>query len=113
MFNSLVSMAGRVEMGNVDEDDLQRLAVLKDRMTADWENVMPYDILQQQPRNVTDDLFFENLITKTSRAAMQIQGAIVKGENSKKDELLTRLASLKKIGDLTLIMRIYAKSKIT
>ncbi len=96
LFNESIYLQGKAVTSGVTEEEQARVAALTVRMEEAWTRVIPYDALQQHPRNCDDDIFFEKLIVFTNRAVLNIQDLVNRAENAVRADLLSRLKPLKK-----------------
>ena len=99
-FNSLCILSAKEVLGDLTEPERDQAATLAVEMEDEWADVMPYDILQLQERYVPDDVFFENLIENTRKAALSLQKNQSIAECSEKNRLLASLLILKRGGGL-------------
>ncbi len=96
LFNEAIFLQGKAVTSGVTEEEQARVAALTVLMEEAWSRVIPYDTLQQHPRNCDDDIFFEKLIVFTNRAVLKIQDSTHRAENALRADLLSRLKPLKK-----------------
>ncbi len=95
MFNEAVFLQGKAKAVGNSEEEQRREADLVRRLDESWTRVIPYDGLQQYPRNCDDNEFFEKLIEKTSKAAFKMQKLSSEAENFVRKSLLEKLRELK------------------
>jgi len=91
-------LEGNAASLDLTEEEREHLHRLKVDLEEGWTGVITYDFLQQQPRKIQDDFFFENLIKNTSEAAFRIQNQLRLAENNEKNRLIAQLVELKRIG---------------
>jgi hypothetical protein len=100
MYCTLLSLQGKAVTQDLTEEELAEQDELTNRLARGWDRVSTYDYIQRQPRNVDDDLFFEELIIITNKATMNLQNLSRKAENVYKNKLLANLAELRASGGL-------------
>ncbi len=72
LFNEAVFLQGKAATSGVTEEEQARVGALTVLMEEAWSHVIPYNTLQQHPRNCDDDIFFEKLIVFTNRAVLKL-----------------------------------------
>jgi hypothetical protein len=77
----LLFLQGKAVTQDLTEEELAEQEVLLASLARDWDRVSTYDYIQRQPRDVEDDIFFEELIVITNRATMSFQNLSKKAEN--------------------------------
>ncbi len=97
---NLLFLQAKAVMQDLTEEELTEQEDLLTRLVRGWDRVSSYDYIQQQPRDVEDDVFFEELIVSTNRATMNLQNLSKKAENVLKKNLVLSLAELRSTGGL-------------
>jgi len=70
---NLLFLQGKAVTQDLTEEELTEQEDLLTRLVRGWDRVSSYDYIQQQPRDVEDNVFFEELIVSTNRATMNLQ----------------------------------------
>jgi len=94
--NEILFLRWRLRAEGVEDGLGDRLEKLTNSNNVAWEEVITYDRLQLLPRKIEDDIFFEKLISYTSKAAFKCQEMEKKAENLERNSLLDDLLLLKR-----------------
>jgi hypothetical protein len=81
------------------EEEAERMEELKAAMVVAWNQVMDYEALQLYQRDCDDDIFFEDIIVFSSKAALRVQRLVKQAENLDRQNTLKNLSLLKNNGD--------------
>jgi hypothetical protein len=81
------------------EEEAERMDELKAAMVVAWNEVMDYEALQLYQRDCDDDIFFEDIIVFSSKAALRVQRLVKQAENLDRQDTLKNLSLLKNNGD--------------
>ena len=79
-------------------EEVERMVELKAEMVEAWNQVMDYDALQIYQRDCDDDIFFEDIIVFSSKAALRVQRLVKQAENLDRQNTLKNLRILKNNG---------------
>jgi hypothetical protein len=74
-------LQGKAVTEDLTEEELTEQEDLSAGLARAWDRVSSYNYIQQQPRDVEDDVFFEELILSTNRATLNLQNLSKKAEN--------------------------------
>jgi hypothetical protein len=82
----------------LSEDELEELQVLEADLATEWTAVCSIEYLQTFERQVTPDVFFENLVEDCRISLITLQNRITTAGNKQRKAWISELANLKKGG---------------
>jgi len=78
-------------------DEAERIVNLEAEVVEDWMEVVPLEELHDFPRQVTDDIFFDNLLEDVKNSLMRFQNFSDKAEKYLVREWTKELLELKRL----------------
>jgi exonuclease III len=98
LINRHVDLQGTTETRDQTEAELEELLALEADLATEWAAAGSIEYLQNFERQVTPDVFFENLVEDCKISLITLQNRIKSAANRYRKEWTTELAALKKAG---------------
>jgi hypothetical protein len=90
-------LEGTARTRDLAVDEAERIVNLEAEVVEDWMEVVPLEELHDFPRQVTDDIFFDNLLEDVKNSLMRFQNFSDKAEKYLVREWTKELLELKRL----------------
>jgi exonuclease III len=98
LINRYVDLQGSAETREQTEAELEEILVLEADLATEWAAASSIEYLQSFERQVTPDVFFENLVEDCKISLITLQNRVKTAANKDRKAWTTELAVLKKSG---------------